>query len=157
VIYRIAAILADIARRSQAEKAESLDAMSTGQAAVTWLISQVPFPFMAQRALPVLPVRDLSASLDFYRRLGFDTREWDEGGYGFATLDGIEIHLEVVPDYSGSKPAAILFVDDADQLAQAWISSGFDVRPPEDKEWGLHEGELIDLDGNIIRFGSPLG
>lgn len=112
---------------------------------------------MAQRAVPVLPVRDLSASLDFYRRLGFDTREWDEGGYGFATLDGIEIHMEVVPDYSGSKPAAILFVDDADQLAQAWISQGVDVRPPQDKEWGLHEGELIDLDGNIIRFGSPLG
>jgi hypothetical protein len=77
-------------------------------------------------------------------------------GYGFATLEAIEIHLEVVADYSGSKPAAILFVDDADQLAQAWISQGVDARPPEDKEWGLHEGELIDLDGNIIRFGSPL-
>ena len=31
-----------------------------------------------------------------------------------------------------------------------------DVRPPEDTEWGQHEGVLIDPDGNMIRFGSPI-
>jgi hypothetical protein len=27
---------------------------------------------------------------------------------------------------------------------------------PQDTEWGQHEGVLIDPDGNVIRFGSPV-
>jgi uncharacterized glyoxalase superfamily protein PhnB len=47
-------------------------------------------------------------------------------------------------------------VEDADQLAQSWISAGVDVRTPEDTEWGQREGVVIDPDGNIIRFGSVI-
>jgi hypothetical protein len=39
---------------------------------------------------------------------------------------------------------------------QAWLAAGGDVRLPQDTEWGQHEGVLIDLDGNVIRFGSPI-
>jgi hypothetical protein len=110
-----------------------------------------------KRIAPIFPVRDLRVSLDHYRRLGFATREYDKGGYGFVTRDGIEIHLGVVPADPGSTPAsAYLFVEDADALAQAWMAQGADVRLPEDTEWGQHEGVLIDPDGNIIRFGSPI-
>jgi len=28
---------------------------------------------------------------------------------------------------------------------------------PEDTEWGQHEGAVVDPDGNVLRFGSPLG
>ncbi len=27
---------------------------------------------------------------------------------------------------------------------------------PEDTDWGQHEGGRVDLDGNIVRFGSPM-
>ena len=27
---------------------------------------------------------------------------------------------------------------------------------PEDTEWGQHEGAVVDLDGNVLRFGSPI-
>jgi hypothetical protein len=30
------------------------------------------------------------------------------------------------------------------------------VRLPQDTEWGQYEGALVDLDGNVIRFGSPM-
>jgi len=30
------------------------------------------------------------------------------------------------------------------------------VRLPQDTEWGRHEGVLVDPDGNVIRFGSPM-
>lgn len=110
-----------------------------------------------KRIAPIFPVRDLRASLDHYQRLGFATRTYDQGGYGFATLDGVEIHLGVVPRGKSTTPAsAYLFVDDADELAQRWTSAGADVRPPEDTPWGQHEGVVIDPDGNIIRFGSPI-
>ncbi len=114
---------------------------------------------MAQlkRIAPIFPTRNLDISLGHYRQLGFSTRQYDKGGYGYVTLDGIEIHIGVVPDNSASTPAsAYLFVEDADELAQEWISQGADVRLPEDTEWGQHEGVLIDPDGNTIRFGSPL-
>ena len=110
-----------------------------------------------KRIAPIFPVRDVRVSLEHYGRLGFATREYDRGRYGFVTRDGIEIHVGVVPDNSRTGPSsAYLWVDDADELAAAWSSAGADVRFPEDTEWGQHEGVLIDPDGNIIRFGSPV-
>jgi uncharacterized glyoxalase superfamily protein PhnB len=47
-------------------------------------------------------------------------------------------------------------VEDADQLAATWRAARADVRTPEDTEWNQHEGAVIDPDGNIIRFGTPL-
>ena len=112
---------------------------------------------MASRIAPILPVTDLTVALEHYRRLGFSVRAYDKGGYGFATLDQVEIHLGVIPPGKASTPAsAYLFVDDADKLARVWSASGADVRVPADTEWGMHEGVVIDPDGNIIRFGSPM-
>jgi hypothetical protein len=110
-----------------------------------------------KRIAPIFPVSDLAVSLEHYRKLGFATRAYDKGGYGFATLDDVEIHLGTVPAGVRTAPAsAYLFVDDADQLARRWTSTGADVRSPEGTEWGQHEGVVIDPDGNIIRFGSPI-
>jgi hypothetical protein len=39
--------------------------------------------------------------MDHYRRLGFAVHADSEGGYGFASREGIEIHLGVVPDDDG--------------------------------------------------------
>jgi predicted enzyme related to lactoylglutathione lyase len=111
-----------------------------------------------KRVAPIFPVRDLSASLEHYERLGFTTRAYEGGGYGFVTRDGIEIHLGIVTDGSlaAAKHSAYLWVDDADQLADTWHSAGAEVHMPEDTEWGQHEGALVDLDGNVLRFGSPV-
>ena len=111
-----------------------------------------------KRIAPIFPVRDLGVSLAHYGRLGFATREYEVGGYGFLTLDGVEIHLGVVggADAQTKTAAAYLWVEDADELAAAWRATGADVRGPEDTEWGQHEGAHIDPDGNVIRFGSPI-
>ncbi len=111
-----------------------------------------------KRIAPIFAVRDVTASLAFYRRLGFSTREYHGGGYGFVTRDGIELHVGEVPggDARSIRSTAYLWVDDADDVAEAWRLAGADVRPPEDTEWGQHEGVLIDPDGNMVRFGSPV-
>ena len=108
-----------------------------------------------KRFAPIFPVRDLGAALAYYRRLGFGTREYEGGGYGFAVLEGVELHLGVVTE-KATPASAYLFVDDAEALARTWVSAGADVRAPEDTEWGQHEGVVIDPDGNVIRFGSPM-
>jgi catechol 2,3-dioxygenase-like lactoylglutathione lyase family enzyme len=114
---------------------------------------------MSARVSPVFPVSDLAAALAYYRGLGFGVREWPGAGYGYVTFDGAEIHLGVEP-HLGARPegrsTAYLFVEDADAVARTWLAAGGDVRLPEDTDWGKHEGVLIDLDGNVIRFGSPV-
>jgi len=74
------------------------------------------------------------------------------------TRDGIEIHLEVVPHINpqGAQHVAYLWVDDADTFAQAWRATGAELRMPVDTEWNQHEGEIVDPDGNVLRFGSPM-
>jgi catechol 2,3-dioxygenase-like lactoylglutathione lyase family enzyme len=107
------------------------------------------------RVAPIFPVRDLRASLAHYQRLGFETREYRGGGYGFAVLDGAEIHLGLTED-AHAHASAYLFVEDADALAEAWRSAGAVVNLAVDTEWGQHEGAHVDPDGNVIRFGSPM-
>jgi len=110
-----------------------------------------------ERIAPIFAVRDLDVAMEHYRRLGFDVRAYEGGGYGFAWWHGIEIHLGVVPDAHRRIGAAYLFVDDAGGLAATWRSAGVEVRSPQDTEWGQHEGAIVDPDGNVIRFGSPTG
>jgi len=106
-----------------------------------------------ERMVPIFPTRDLDAALEFYARLGFDVRRYAGGGYGYATRGPVQLHVGVVPR-AVSPASAYLVVDDADAVAREWADTGADVRPPEDTEWGMHEGVVIDPDGNIIRFGS---
>ena len=88
-------------------------------------------------------------------------REWEGGGYAFATRDRVEIHLGSTPAGSNEHAehhhhsTAYIWVDDADELAAAWQQAGADVHLPEDTAWGQHEGAMVDPDGNVIRFGSP--
>jgi hypothetical protein len=109
-----------------------------------------------RRIAPIFAVRDLDRALAHYDRLGFATRAYVGGGYGYATRDGIEIHLGVVPAEDRRTSGAYLFVEDADELAARWRAAGVDVHPPQDTEWGQHEGAVVDPDGNVIRFGSPV-
>ncbi len=108
------------------------------------------------RIAPIFAVQDVNAALRHYERLGFTVRAYAGGGYGFASRDGIEIHLGVAPEGSQHTASAYLFVDDADALAAEWRSAGVEVHSPQDTEWGQHEGVIVDPDGNIIRFGSPM-
>jgi hypothetical protein len=110
-----------------------------------------------ERIAPIFAVRDLEAAMQHYQRLGFAVRAYHKGGYGFATWHGIEIHLGVVAEDDHRVAAAYLFVDDADRVAAQWRAAGVDVHSPEDTEWGQHEGAVVDPDGNVIRFGSPIG
>jgi hypothetical protein len=110
-----------------------------------------------QRVAPIFGVRDVTASLAQYEALGFRTRAYGDGIYGFATRDGIELHLGSLPvGHEWTRATAYLYVDDADGLADEWRAAGAEVHGPEDTEWGQHEGALVDLDGNVIRFGSPI-
>lgn len=112
---------------------------------------------MLRGVSPIFAVSDLDEAFAHYRRLGFAVRVYQGGGYGYVSRDGVEFHLGVVPDEDRRTSSAYLFVADADELAAQWRSAGLEVGLPEDTEWGQHEGAVVDPDGNVIRFGSPIG
>lgn len=109
-----------------------------------------------KRVAPIFPVRDLNASMAHYQRMGFATRAYEGGGYGFATRGRAEIHLGLSEDTGSRQSSAYLFVDDADELSDEWCTAGVYVHEPVDTEWGMHEGAVVDPDGNVVRFGSPI-
>jgi DNA-binding MarR family transcriptional regulator/catechol 2,3-dioxygenase-like lactoylglutathione lyase family enzyme len=109
---------------------------------------------------PIFPVRNLAASLAHYDSLGFKTSDYDGGNdYGFADRDGIGLHLER-SDYDARQPgSAYLYVRDADALFEEWSRPGVggETRPVRPTAYALREGSHVDPDGNLIRFGSPIG
>jgi catechol 2,3-dioxygenase-like lactoylglutathione lyase family enzyme len=111
---------------------------------------------------PVIPVRDLDAALDRYRRLGFAVELY--GGperYGYARRGSVQLHLtEWGSEHDPHRTAAAvyLYVSDADAVHAEWNAAGIDGRlvNPRDTPYGLREFALVDTDGTLHRVGSPL-
>jgi uncharacterized glyoxalase superfamily protein PhnB len=49
-----------------------------------------------------------------------------------------------------------IHVEDADRLAADWRAAGATVDGPRNEDCGKREGQHVDPDGNLIRFGSPI-
>lgn len=113
-------------------------------------------------AIPILPCRSVSATAEFYRRLGF------EGGphgfnpdYAIFKRGKVEIHFfthaELVPAQSWA--GCYIRVSDVQSFYEASLASDLpDSGTPrlhrlEDKPWGLREFAIIDPDGNLLRIG----
>jgi hypothetical protein len=106
---------------------------------------------------PIFVVSDVTRAVPHYEQLGFSTSHHDEG-YAFAHRNELTIHLAgpgVDPERVG-RGSIYMHVDDADALAEEWRDAGVEFVEPHDVEWGKREGSHKDLDGNLIRFGSPL-
>jgi DNA-binding MarR family transcriptional regulator/catechol 2,3-dioxygenase-like lactoylglutathione lyase family enzyme len=112
-----------------------------------------------RRFSPIFGVSDLAAALAHYASLGFRTSAYDDADYyGFADRDGTGLHLAT--HESDLRPgAAYLYVRDADALYEEWSRPGIGghTHPAGPTDYGLREGSHTDPDGNLIRFGSPLG
>ncbi|WP_109527688.1 MULTISPECIES: bleomycin resistance protein [Nocardia] len=133
-------------------------------------------------AVPILPSRDIAATLEFYSRLGFETEAYGTE-YGFVQRDAIELHYAHTPDHDPwvAAGAAFVAVDDVDHVRAEFVAAGVwatdsqdppctdtelhrrwdageglaRVTPVEDKPWGIEEFALMDIDNNLLRFGSP--
>ena len=116
-------------------------------------------------AIPILPCRSVSATTEFYRRLGFEG-----GAHGFSqdyaifTLGTIELHFfahaELVPAESWA--GCYIRVGDVQSLYEAGLASGLTdsgiprIHRLEDKPWGLKEFAIVDPDGNLLRIGQVI-
>ncbi len=125
--------------------------------------------FSASGLAPELFVRDLAVSIRFYgEALGFGVVREDPG-FAVLSLGAARLQL-VVPDTSESVTAGWLasgprgvginvriIVDDVDALFARARSRGVRIaRELGDRFYALRDFTLIDPDGFVVSFGTPL-
>jgi predicted enzyme related to lactoylglutathione lyase len=105
-------------------------------------------------ATPILPVRQLEASIEFYvKKLAFAV---DFIGPGrFASLSRDRCHLFLSEDDQGNPGTWVwIGVDDVEALLEEYRAKGNDARhPPTNYPWA-YEMQIEDPDGNVLRLGS---
>lgn len=116
-------------------------------------------------AIPTLPCRSVTATVAFYRRLGF------EGGahafnhdYAILRRGAVELHFftseGVLP--AESSAGCYIRVLDIESIYRSFASSGLPhagiprMDSLEDKPWGLREFAVVDPDGNLLRIGQVI-
>jgi catechol 2,3-dioxygenase-like lactoylglutathione lyase family enzyme len=121
---------------------------------------------MDELAAPILPARDLAATLAFYERLGFAPwgAHWEVYRYLIVRRGSIELHFFEQPDVDPltTNFSCYLRVGDADALHAEWVRVGVQTDPdtgsrlqaPVDTDYGMREFALVDPSGNLLRVGS---
>ena len=115
-------------------------------------------------AIPILPSRALEATLEFYRRLGFEGREHAHGQYAIVTRGSLELHFFAHPDLDPAQSAAMCYlrVTDVDGIYRAMATANLPrsgiprLDPVGDKPWGMREFAVVDPDGNLLRIGQVI-
>jgi catechol 2,3-dioxygenase-like lactoylglutathione lyase family enzyme len=113
-------------------------------------------------AIPILPARDLDATMSFYERLGFrQAGRWPD--YLIVVRDELELHFFSCPDINPATSIAgcYLRVRDADAFHAVFASAGLSewgtgfpcVSEVEATDYGMREFAATDPDGNLMRIG----
>jgi len=109
---------------------------------------------------PCCPVTDLQATLDHYRRLGFDVMNSSQGDqWAWARFGAAELHFFVKENHDPDQTAAAadLTVPDCEALQARWDATGVPgTSDPYDTPYGMREAVHVDPDNNLIRIGSRL-
>jgi len=122
----------------------------------------MPIPPRLTSLAPQFLVDDLSRSIVFYKKLGFEFAEPWEGFYAIGRRDGLEIHLKEAPKHvadRGFRRAnehldAAAGVDGITAFYQRCVADGVPIlRPLQPTEWGTMDFYVEDPDGYIISFG----
>ncbi len=113
-------------------------------------------------AIPTLPCRSVSATVAFYKRLGFEGGAHEsDSGYAILRRGVVELHFfthkELVP--ANSSAGCYIRVQDVESFYGSLSSSQLPrtgiprVDALVDKPWGLREFAVVDPDGNLLRIG----
>ena len=115
------------------------------------------------RSRYVLAVPDADATAAFFiEKLGFQTSWRIEGQWHSVGRDNCGIMLGSCPDaphpstLGDNSYFAYLDVDDVDAFHAEVVKNGLDVKPPEDKPWGMREFTVKTIDGHRLTVGQQL-
>ena len=103
---------------------------------------------------PILTVRDLAASLDYYVNiLGFKI-DWEDKPL-FASVSRDRCCIFLCEGGQGNPGTWVwIGVEDAGALFEELQAKGARIRHPPANYWWAYEMQVTDLDGNVLRCGS---
>jgi len=108
-------------------------------------------------SVPILSVKSVRASIDYYvHKLGFE-KEWDWGDPPtFACVWRDQVRIFLCEGGQGAPGTWIsIFVQDVDALHDDYQRRGATIRQaPTNFAWGVREMNVEDLDGHRLRLGS---
>lgn len=118
------------------------------------------FALMLLQVQPVLPTRDVRASVDFYvERLGFELvfQDADEPAYAGVRRAGVELHLQWHDPLEWTRterPMLRIVVADIDALYEELKDQGVfhENTSLRTTTWGTREFAFYDPDGNGLTF-----
>ncbi|NER15233.1 VOC family protein [Leptobacterium flavescens] len=113
-----------------------------------------------QRGIPVLASLNIAKTVAFYKnKLGFDKQGYMDENYAVLARDKVEIHFWKCDDkIHPENTSCYVRVQDIDTLYKEMQAAEV-VHPRgaiEDKPYGIREFAIVDLDGNLIKFGEYL-
>lgn len=104
-----------------------------------------------ENTIPVLPVRDLERSIEFFQRtLGFDL-QWKTPEVCSIARDGCSIMLQRRSD--GSRATVWIGLDGHSLYAKLAECGATILQPPTKQPWA-YEMKIADPDGNTLWFGA---
>lgn len=115
----------------------------------------------ARHLVPILNVANLSASFDWFTRLGW-AKQWDwQGADGLPSFGAVKSgDCELFLSLNGQGGQGMwlsIWVDDVDALYEKCVRDGLEVlRPPRDEPWGVREMHVRHPDGHVLRIGTGL-
>lgn len=110
-----------------------------------------------QRLIPMLPVRNMPASVEFYTRFGFrvESRN-DEWRWAILALDDCRLMLDESihqPPHTARTAVVYLYPDDIFAYQREMRRRGLDVPPITHPFYGMSEFRMEDPDGNRLWIG----
>lgn len=110
---------------------------------------------------PKLPMRDKTATKDYYvNQLGF-LLLGDYDGYLMLSKDDIEIHFFEFKELDLNENYGQVYIrtDNIDVLYHLFLDNNIAIHPNgplEIKPWGQREFSLLDPDNNLLTFGQDI-
>jgi catechol 2,3-dioxygenase-like lactoylglutathione lyase family enzyme len=112
------------------------------------------------RIIPMLPVRSMPASVEFYQKLGFTVeRREDKWGWAMLCFGDCRLMLDqsIHQHLHAPKQSVLYFYpDDIVEYHRQVRSRGVSVPELDDTFYGMTEFRLEDPDGNSLWIGQTL-
>jgi len=109
------------------------------------------------RLVPMMPVKSMPASVEFYLKLGFSVEQRNDG-WGWAMLRFDECRLMVdqsINQHPGGLRQSVLYLypENIAEYHQQARRNGLDVPDLDDTFYGMTEFRIDDPDGNRLWIG----
>jgi len=109
------------------------------------------------RAIPMLPVKSMAASIEFYQKLGFSVEQKnDHWGWGMLCFDQCRLMVDQSINHQADAPrqsVLYLYPENIVEYHQQVRKNGLDVPDLDVTFYGMTEFRLEDPDGNRLWIG----